>query len=214
MTDPSREAEDWTEVGILPSDPKQQDALLLGVIDPLIKQTLSDRIESWHFFWEVDPIDLLHLRLRVLWRPGQGDNGRAELTAYLDEAERTGGLWHWHPSGNGEPGEDYDGEAAAYDGPEMWQVTYRDWRAGSDLALALLRLEAAGRLAEGRQYHLERRVHLHSNRLGLSYADEGTLYLGLAIGYLRQAGFTGDAIQALDQIKVLIDNAIAGSASP
>lgn len=61
----SEEPEDWTEVDILPSDPAQRDALLLDVIDPLINQTLSERIESWHFFWEVDPIQMLHLRLSI-----------------------------------------------------------------------------------------------------------------------------------------------------
>ena len=62
------------------------------MIDPLINQTLSERIESWHFFWEVDPIQMLHLRLRVLWRPGQGEDGRAELTDYLNQAETAGSL--------------------------------------------------------------------------------------------------------------------------
>jgi hypothetical protein len=209
---PSAEPEDWTEVGILPSDPAQQDPLLLDVIDPLINDTLSERIESWHFFWEVDPLywkddpaPMRHLRLRVLWRPGQGEAGRAELTRYLDEAETAGGLWRWYPSNNGIPGEEYEGEAAGYDGPEMWRVTYRDWRAGSDLSLALVKLEDAGRLAKGRQYHLERRVHLHSNRLGLSYRDEGTLYLGLAIGYMELAGLSGDGMDTLRGLKDSLD---------
>ena len=79
----------------------------------------------------------------------------------------------------------------------MWLASYRDWRAGSDLALALQRLDADGGLAQGRQYHLQRRVHVHSNRLGLSYRDEGTLYLEWAIGYLELAGITGDGMNAL-----------------
>lgn len=104
------------------------------------------------------------------------------------------------PPAVGVPGEEYDGEAAGYDGPEMWRATFRDWRAGSDLPLALLKLEAEGRLGEGRQHHLERRVHLHSNRLGLTYLDEGNLYLNLAVGYLAKAGIT------VDQIKNALDN--------
>jgi hypothetical protein len=199
--------EDWTEVDILPSDPAQREDLLLNTIDPLIHQTLREGIESWHYFWEREPICMLHLRLRVLWLPGQGDEGKAELTAALDAAEAAGRLWRWYPGREGVPGERYKGEEARYDGPDMWRVTYHDWETGSDLAIALLKLEAEGHLTQGRQYHLERRVHLHSNRLGLSYRDEGTLYLGLAIGYLELAGFSGNAIDALKQIKTAIENA-------
>lgn len=199
--------EDWTEVDILPSDPAQREDPLLDVIDSLIHQTLRERIKSWHYFWEGEPIGMLHLRLRVLWLLDQSDEGKTELAAALDAAETAGGLWRWYPGREGVPGEQYEGEEARYDGPEMWRVTYRDWETGSDLALALLKLEAEGRLAQGRRYHLERRVHLHSNRLGLSYRDEGTLYLGLAIGYLERAGFAGNGINALKQIKTAIDNA-------
>lgn len=51
-----------------------------------------------------------------------------------------------------------------------------------------MQLDAEGGLAEERQFHLERRVHLHSNRLGLSMLDEGRLYLRLAIGCFANAG--------------------------
>lgn len=186
--DPSGRIQDWTEIDILPFSLDQPQALLLDVIDPLVHDVLSEHIDSWHYFWEAEPINMLHLRLRVLWRPGQSAEGRSTLTRYLDEAEAAERIWRWYPGNNGIPGEDYHGEAAGYDGPEIWQATYRDWQAGSDLALALLKLDAEGRLAQGREFHLERRVHLHSNRLGLSYRDEGSMYLRLAIGYLDQAG--------------------------
>ena len=190
---PGVEPQEWTEVGILPSDPAQREALLLDVVDPLIHETLSGHIESWHYFWEVDPIKMLHVRLRVLWLPGQSNEGRATLTASLNEAEAARSLWRWYPGSHGVPGEQYEGEVAAYDGPRIWRVTYRDWQAGSDLALALLKIDAEGRLEKGRQSHLARRVHLHSNRLGMSYRDEGNLYLSLAIGYLTHGGFSADA---------------------
>ena len=91
----------------------------------------------------------------------------------------------------------------------MWRATYRDWETGSDLALVLLKQDAAGRLAQGRQWHLGRRVHLHSNRLGLTYLDEGNLYLPLAIGYLKEVGIsdqqnkdaTDKIIPAINQAK-------------
>ena len=114
------------------------------------------------------------------------------------------------------PAEKYEGEAAGYDGPEMWRVTYRDWQAGSELALALLKLDAGGRLAQGREFHLERRVHLHSNRLGLNYFDEGRLYLRLTIGYLANAGLAttpagANVLRTLSQINDAIDRAVAGA---
>lgn len=71
----------------------------------------------------------------------------------------------------------------------MRRITYRDWRVGSDLTLALVKLGTGQRTAEEREFHLQHRVHLLSNRLGLSYLDEGSLYLRLAIGYFRNAGF-------------------------
>jgi len=184
----AEEPQDWAEANIVPASTKQPEALLLDVIDPLIRETLSRRIDSWHYFWEHDPIKMRHLRLRVLWRSGQRQDGMAVLTSHLDESKASGPLSDWFFGSQGVRGEQYEGEAAGYDGPAMWRVTYEDWRAGSELALNLLRLDRHDRLAEGRDFHLERRVHLHSNRLGLGYVEEGQLYLRLAIGYLSRAG--------------------------
>jgi hypothetical protein len=199
---PEVNAPAWAEVNILPASPEQSEALLIDVVDPLIHEVLNGRLDSWHYFWETGPTQMLHLRLRVLWCPGEEREGDGALSTYLDEAEARGALWRWYPGRHGVPGEHYEGEAASYDGPEMWRATYEDWRAGSDLALALVRLDAQGQLGEGRKFHLERRVHLHSNRLGMSYLDEGRLYLGLAIGYLTNAGIgaTPDGMRLLETL--------------
>jgi len=215
MTDDlAEEPEDWAEANILPSSLTQPEALLMDVVDELIHETLSGRVDSWHYFWEDEPIKMRHLRLRMLWRPGQGDEGKAALARHLDEAEASGSLWHWYPGSNGVPGEEYGGEAAGYGGPEMWRITYRDWRAGSDLALALMKLGTGQRTAEEREFHLQRRVHLHSNRLGLSYLDEGSLYLRLAIGYYRNAGLANtpdgaNVLWTLSHINDVIAAAVA-----
>ena len=199
-------------MNILPSSLAHPEALLLDVADQLIHETLNERIDSWHYFWENDPIKMAHLRLRVLWHTGQAREGRAILTKHLEDAEAGGRLWRWYPGGHGKPGENYEGEAPGYGGPEMWRITYRDWMTGSDLALALVKLDADESLAELREFHLERRVHLHSNRLGLSYYDEGRLYLRLALGYLANAGIgvTPDGaniLGILTQIKDVIEAA-------
>jgi Lantibiotic biosynthesis dehydratase C-term len=191
--------EDWAEANILPSPGMQPEALLLRVVGPLIHETLSGRIDSWHYFWEHDPIQTRHLRLRVLWNPGHGCEGRDALATYLDEAEARGRVQRWYPGNHGVPGAAYAGEATDYGGPELWRITHEDWRAGSELALTLMKLDAEGGLAEARQFHLERRVHLHSNRLGMSLFDEGRLYLRLAVGYFANAGLgaTADGVRVL-----------------
>lgn len=209
---PGANPEDWTEANVLPSSLAQPEALLIDVVDRLIHETLSDRVDSWHYFWEHDPIKMRHLRLRLLWRPDQGREGRAALAMHLDEAEASGSLWCWYPGNHGIPGSEYEGEAAGYGGPEIWRITYRDWQAGSDLALALVKLDAKEGLAEAREFHLQRRVHLHSNRLGLTLLDEGGLYLRLAIGYFGNAGLgaTPDGANVLWTLSH-INNAIAAA---
>jgi hypothetical protein len=211
----AEEPRDWAEVNVLPTSNAKPEVLLLDVADRLIHETLSGRVESWHYFWEHLPIQMHHLRLRVLWRPGEGRDGMAALATYLDEVEAGGRLWRWYPGSHGIPGADYEGEPTSYDGREMWEATYDDWRAGSELALALVKLDAEGGLAERRDFHLERRVHLQSNRLGLSLFDEGQLYLRLAVGYLAHAGLGGTPFGT----KVLaalsgINNAIAAAVEP
>ena len=205
--------EAWAEANVLPSPRPQPEALLLEVVDPLIHETLSGRIDSWHYFWEHDPIQTRHLRLRLLWRPEHGREGRDTLATYLDEAEASGRLWRWYPGSHGVPGEAYTGEAADYSGPKLWRITYEDWRVGSELALALVKLDAEEGLAEERLFHLERRVHLHSNRLGLSMFEEGRLYLRLAIGYFANAGLGAAAggtqvLTTLSQINEAITAAV------
>jgi hypothetical protein len=208
----SEELQDWTEANILPSSPAQLEALLVGVVDRLIHEALSGRIESCITSGKMSRSRCVIFGFGCSGAKGQGGEGRDALTRYLHEAELTGRLWRWYLGDNGVPGGEYGGEAAGYGGPEMWRVTYRDWQAGSDLALALLKLDAEGPLANGREFHLERRVHLHSNRLGLSYFEEGSLYLRLAIGYFAHTGLAAipdgaNVLRILSQINDAIHEA-------
>jgi hypothetical protein len=43
---------EWVEVNIEPTSYERRERLLLDVIDPLIHETLSGRIDAWHYFWE------------------------------------------------------------------------------------------------------------------------------------------------------------------
>ena len=107
--------------------------------------------------------------------------GGQVLAVALDGAVGEGRVAEWYEGAHGRRGETYAGEAEFY-GAELWDLTSRDWMAGSELALAIVRLEAAGRLERPRDFHWRRRVHLFSNQLLL---DEIGLCLHQAAGYIR-----------------------------
>ncbi len=208
----------WIEVNILPASVKERERLLLDVVDPLVHGRLHGRIQEWHYFWEDEPIGMRHLRLRFLIDQDIAEDVVSDLAGYLDAAEQASQLWRWYPGDNGKPGDSYQGEAPGY-GPEMWEVTYKDWTSGSELALALLKLDSKGQLTESRDYHAERRGHLHSNRLGMSYLEEGGLYTRLAAGYLANAGIGQSAagawsIGALQTIATAVQHAIEQNKPP
>jgi hypothetical protein len=166
---------EWVEVNIAPSSPERPERLLLDVVDPLVHERLSARVRTWFYFWEPE------LRLRLRWqRPAQAEENRAELFAFLEAAEREGMLASWYEGSHGEKGKPYRGEADLY-GEEIWDRTSTDWMGGSELALALVRLDFEQRLTRPRSFHWERRVHLFSNQLLL---DEVPLCLRQAHGYL------------------------------
>jgi lantibiotic biosynthesis dehydratase-like protein len=166
----------WTEVNIVPADPGRPERLLLGVVDPLVHGHLRERLDVWFYFWEPE------LRLRFRWRADADcDAAVADLGRALDRAVEQGEAAEWYEGAHGRRGETYAGEAEFY-GAELWELTSRDWMAGSELALAIVRLEAAGRLEKPRDFHWRRRVHLFSNQL---LRDEIGLCLEQAAGYIR-----------------------------
>jgi hypothetical protein len=172
----SRTQGDWIEVNIPAADEDECTRLLLEVVDPLVHREFRGHIRTWFYFWEPE------LRLRIRWSdPGQAEKSRAELARFLDEAKAEGRLEEWYEANHGNRGEQYRGEADFY-GDEVWELTANDWMSGSELALAIVRLEAAGALTKPRDFHWKRRVHLFSNQLLL---PEIALCLEQARGYLR-----------------------------
>jgi hypothetical protein len=191
---------EWVEVNILPSSPDQRERLLLDVIDQLIHEKLSGRMEIWIYFWESDPPPL-HLRLRIRWqRPEQSNEYRGELFALLNAAKSGDQLADWYEGNHGVRDEVYQGEDDAY-GAEVWEAISRDWMSGSELALTLVKLESNGQLTQSLQFHWERRVHLFSNQLGFNLQDEVYLSLRQARGYLPRLSTTDRGI--IDSIKVI-----------
>jgi len=173
-------AQEWVEVNIVPSSREPPERVLLDVVDPLVHDRLSGRIATWFYFWEPE------LRLRVQWQPTRAEDGRGQLIAYLNAAQREGVLASWYEGSHGVKGKTYHGEADLY-GNEMWAMTAKDWMSGSEEALALIKLDFAGRLSKPRSFHWERRVHLFSNQLLL---DEVPLCLRQAYGYLAMRDIT------------------------
>jgi hypothetical protein len=173
--------QEWVEVNIAPSPREPPERLLIDVVDPLDHDRLDGRVETWFYFWEPE------LRLRIRWQqPTRAAECRDELVAFLDAAERDGMFASWYEGAHGEKGGTYRGEADLY-GEEVWERTAKDWMGGSELALALVKLDTEHRLTRPRSFHWERRVHLFSNQLLL---DEVPLCLRQAHGYLamRNAG--------------------------
>ena len=165
------------------ADDGERTRLLLEVVDPLVHDELGDHVRTWFYFWEPE------LRLRIQWSdPGQTEWSRAELTRSLDKAKADGRLEDWYEANHGNRGEQYRGEADFY-GNEVWELTANDWMSGSELALAIVRLEAEGALTKPRDFHWKRRVHLFSNQLWL---PEIALCLEQARGYLRMTEEAGD----------------------
>jgi len=174
---------DWIEVNIPAADEDERTRLLLEVVDPLVHDELRDQVRTWFYFWDPE------LRLRIRWSdPGQAEKSRAELARFLDNARADGRLEDWYEANHGNRGEQYRGEADFY-GDEVWELTANDWMSGSELALAIVRLEAEGALTKPRDFHWKRRVHLFSNQLWL---PEIALCLEQARGYLRMTDEADD----------------------
>jgi hypothetical protein len=173
---------EWIEVNISPADQQDAETLLLDVVDPLVHSHLDEQIETWFFFWEPE------LRLRLRWLdPAQASVQRAELARFLDRAREDGKLGEWYEGNHGKRGETYRGEADFY-GDRVWELTSKDWMSGSELALAILKLDHDGTLEKPRSFHWQRRVHLFSNQLR---ADEVGLCLQQAYAYIDMY-FPGD----------------------
>jgi hypothetical protein len=186
--------DEWIEVNVVPVDERNPEPLLLDVVDPLVHEQLGDEVDRWFYFWEPE------LRLRICWRdPARAADHRAAVTRLLDQAQEEGKLVRWWEGNHGKEGEHYTGEADFY-GPELWKLTSNDWMAGSELALAIVKLEAQRSLSKPRHFHWDRRVHLFSNQLR---QDEIALCLNQAYGYI-QTYYPGDP--RFDDVKREIEN--------
>ncbi|MBV9448661.1 MAG: hypothetical protein JO345_22465 [Streptosporangiaceae bacterium] len=203
---------EWVEAEIQPADYGRRERLLVDVIDPLIHETLSGRIDAWHYFWEPT------LRFRVHWQQPIQAGSYALLASALDDARDGGKLADWTVASHGRVGQVYQGEAEKF-GDDIWPYMYQHWTTGCELALALLKRDPDNVLTEFstdhednvlREFHWVHVVHLFSNPLGLFHLDEGRWSLRHASRVLAIANNQGDPI-ARDQQVVGVLQAIAAA---
>lgn len=192
--------ESWIEVNIVARRPLDEE-LLVAVVDPLVHDSFAGEITTWFFLWEPE------LRLRIRWRDAdRAPTLRERLETMLDswKAERT--IDDWYEGAHGVRGEQYAGEAEHY-GPEIWPRLQLDWMSGSELALALVKLERARTLTRPREYHWNRRVHLFTNQLLQTWEAEVELSLRQAVGYLKLLGkATPEAKRLIGELSDLADD--------
>jgi hypothetical protein len=190
--------EAWIEVNLVTSRPHDE-GLLAGPVDALVHGNLRAEIATWFYFWEPE------LRLRIRWRePGRAEANRRALAATLDSWKSSGTIRDWYEGAHGARGKTYTGEADHY-GEEAWPRIQLDWMNGSELALALIKLDRDGRLSRSRDYHWQRHVHLFTNQLLGSWEAEIDLCLRQAIGYLRLGGRTRGSKRLVAELRKLHD---------
>jgi hypothetical protein len=191
----STAVEAWIEMNLVPVRTMDHD-LLVELVDPLVHEQLGEEIATWFFFWEPE------LRLRIRWRdPDRAAEHRRTLVALLDRAKADGHIDDWYEGAHGARGETYVGEADHY-GDDVWPLIQRDWMNGSELALAFIKLERAGRLTKPREYHWKRHVHLYTNQVLGPWEAEIELCLQQALGYtkLRRAPPTPEAARLIAEL--------------
>jgi hypothetical protein len=174
--------DEWTEVNLVPHSRDDGIKVLLEVIDPLVHDKLSGRIDSWHYGQYDEPAPF-HLRLRVHWQePEQSAESRSAVSDFLEVKKNEGILQDHYEGSHGEKNMTYPDESSTF--KEIWEATYRFWEGQSEFALALLKREYDGSLSEDLTSHWESTVHLFSNRMGLSQPDEVYLALQRARSYI------------------------------
>ena len=152
----------WTELRVaVPAHPDA--ALLLDVIAPLV-DALRPRLERWHYLWEPD------LWVRLRWKaPDDRDAGEAEIREALDAARDAGALERWWF-------DTYEHQAdAEMMGREMGPTFQRDIEHCAEMGLELVRRTRDGSLSKDIDFHWARHMHVFSNQLVGTWADEARL---------------------------------------
>jgi hypothetical protein len=123
---------------------------------------------SWHFFRELD------LCLRFYGDDNLIDALKVEANDKLFGLEKSNpDLFKEHYYGAFlVKDKEYNGEEELY-GKDAWELCYKRWETGSNLALLLCTTDATKSIP----FHYTRDIHLLENQLGLELPDAITIYL-------------------------------------
>jgi hypothetical protein len=149
----------WFEITVILTDNTKFNDVLKFFVKPLVSRMYEKEIDfSWHFFREPE------LRLRFLLRPLISEIMSANMDKQLVNLEAScPEVIHQHYfSCHGEKDKIYTGEESFY-GKEAWQLCYKRWEAGSNLALLLCTTTTSKEIP----FHYIRDIHLFENQLGL-----------------------------------------------
>lgn len=159
----------WLELTIILNDYNRTNEVLATIIKPYIAQLYSNGVKfSWHYFREPS------ICLRVYSVDDYIKTIKKELHNILVGCEKEHPeLYDRHYYGAFlEEGREYIGESILY-GEDAWELCYKRWEAGSNLALMLCTSDATKAIP----FHYTRDIHLFENQLGLDFSDTITIYL-------------------------------------
>ena len=169
----------WLELVITPNDFSKINRILSDLVKPYIDRLYKDKIHfSWHFFREPE------LRWRISSLDEKIESIKIELDTKLTELERIEPkIYLKHFFGNhGEPNSCYHGEQEFYG--EVWDLCYKRWEAGSNLALML----CTSNTSKSIDFYTDRDMHLILNQLGYERPyDEALMHLEQASKYVKES---------------------------
>ncbi|KKL53092.1 hypothetical protein LCGC14_2278900 [marine sediment metagenome] len=157
----------WIELTVTLADDTKFNEVLSILVKPYINSLRNRNIDfNWHFFREPS----------LCWRiySNKSQIIKSELDIRLKELEESNSeIFKNHYFGAFLiDGKEYNGESELY-GTDAWELCYKRWETGSNLALLLCTTEPMKSLP----FHYTRDIHLMENQLGFELPDAITIYL-------------------------------------
>jgi hypothetical protein len=159
----------WLELNIVLTDESKFNQVLKELVAPYIKRLYkASTFKTWHYFREPN------LRWRICGEEYCINFAKKMLDELLSKYERTKPkIYKSHFFGeHGVIGKEYHGEQELY-GNDAWELCYKRWEAGSNLALLL----CTSTQDKSLPFYYTRDIHLFENQLGFDYADAIVMYL-------------------------------------
>ncbi len=184
----------WIELNIFLKDYSRTNDVLYKTISPYIKELYDRNLKfNWHFFREPE------IRLRIFANSEEIERIKVELDTNLTNLEKLeDALYCKHLFGcHGKEGGEYNGEEEFY-GKDAWELCYKRWEIGSNLALLL----CAESMGKSLPFYATRDIHLFLNQLGLEPSDEITVCLKWAMILMGNDGIYSPYNQSLKDLVI------------